>query len=73
MRRSSCSALGFGSFLAVSAWLVTFDPPYTTIGGTTSCTEDTCLCWLEEHHTWARFSCTPMPEGTCFKSLGTCP
>jgi hypothetical protein len=64
--------LNLVALVVASAWM-TSGPPRYTLASTESCTEDTCLCWLEEHHTWARFSCTPMPAGTCFKSKGTCP
>ncbi len=65
------TSLGIIALLVASAWM-TSGPSRCTFASP-SCTEDTCLCWLEEHHTWARFSCAPMPEGTCFKSKGTCP
>lgn len=63
--------IGVGVVLIASAHVMS-GAPFTDIGTTSSCTEDTCLCWLEEHHTWARFDCEPEPAGTCFRSYGTC-
>jgi hypothetical protein len=37
---------------------------------TTSCSEDTCLCWSD--HEWTYVACPP-PNGPCFRSAGTCP